>query len=115
MVLGADTVLNSAVTLHTFAGLEAGDHTYMKTYFGVSDAQAARSGLTAYQAAGGAKSFNLGVGTDYEVIPTWTLTASAEYVHYLGNAARSPIIEEADQLKARLGVSKTFTMDLFGR
>jgi MipA family protein len=114
-IVGFDYLLNSTITLHGFAGVEAGDHTYMKTYFGVSDAQAARSGLTAYKASGGAKSFHLGVGTDYEILPTWTLTASAEYVHYLGSAARSPILEEADQVKARLGLAKSFTMDLSGR
>jgi MipA family protein len=87
-----------------------GDRDYMQTYFGVNTAQSARSGiLPVYNPTGGAKSFNMGVGTDFEVIPTWTLTASAEYIHYLGPASRSPIIEESDQIKARVGVSKKFS------
>lgn len=111
-VVGADYKMSSAITLRAFTGIEAGDQRYMQTYFGINALQSARSGLAQYKPTGGATSYRLGVGTDFEVIPTWTLTASAEYIHYLGNAARSPIIEEADQIKARLGVSKTFTLDM---
>jgi MipA family protein len=115
LLVGADYKLNPQVMLHWFTGVEVGDSNYMQTYFGVTAAQAARSaavgaGLQAFKASGGAKSYNLGVSADYEVIPTWTLTASAEYVHYLGDAARSPIVEEADQLIGKIGISKTFNL-----
>jgi MipA family protein len=111
-VVGADYAISPKIMLHAFTGIEAGDHTFMQTYFGVNALQSARSGLAVYRPTGGAKSFHLGAGTDVEVLPTWTLTASAEYVRYLGNAENSPIVEEADQFKARLGLSKSFTLNL---
>jgi MipA family protein len=114
-VLGTDYKLTDRVMLRAVTGLEAADRNYMQTYFGVSAAQSARSGLLpTYTPSGGLTSYRLGVGTDFEVIPTWTLTASADYIRYLGNASRSPIVEEADQFKVRLGVSKSFQMNLFG-
>jgi MipA family protein len=113
-IVGTDYAVSRTVTLHAFTGIEAGDRDYMQTYFGIDGNQSARSGLAIYNPTGGIKSYHLGVGTDFEVFPTWTLTASAEYVHYFGLTTRSPLVEETDQVKARLGVSKTFNVNLFG-
>jgi outer membrane scaffolding protein for murein synthesis (MipA/OmpV family) len=115
LIAGGDYQAAPGVMLHVFTGVEVGDRDYMQTYFGVTAAQSARSGLTTFAPGGGIKSFHLGIGTDYEILPTWTLTASAEYVRFLGDASRSPIVEETDQVTARIGLSKSFQFDFGNR
>lgn len=107
---GADYRLDPRLFVKTFAAVEFGDDDYMQTYFGVTAAQSARSGLRAFNAEAGAKSFHLGLTADYEVFPTWTLTAGVEYVRLLGDAADSPVVEEENQVIGRIGLSKSFTL-----
>jgi MipA family protein len=106
---GAEYPITNQVKINWFTGLEAGDSNFNQTYFGVTAAQAARSGLAVTTIGGGAKSFHLGVGTEIEVLPTWILSGSGEYVHYLGKVANSPIVEEQDQFIAKVGLAKRFT------
>jgi MipA family protein len=108
-IVGAEYPLNTQVKLNWFTGLEVGDSNFNQTYFGVTAAQSARSGLAVTTIGGGAKSFHLGVGTEIEVMPTWILSGSGEYVHFLGKVANSPIVEEEDQFIAKVGLAKRFT------
>lgn len=96
--------------LRPFAAVEIGDDDYMQTYFGVTAAQSARSGLGRFDASAGAKSLHLGLDADLEIFPTWTLRAGAEYVELLGDAADSPVVEEESQFRARIGLAKSFTL-----
>lgn len=108
--VGADYMASRQLLLKPFAAIEWADDDYMQTYFGVTAAQSARSGLKAYSASAGAKSFHIGAGAEYELFPTWTLHAGVEYVRLLGDAADSPIVEEENQVRARLGLAKTFSL-----
>ncbi len=108
-IVGAEYPVNTQVKINWFTGLEVGDSNFNQTYFGVTAAQAARSGLAVTTIGGGAKSFHLGVGTEIEVFPTWILSGSGEYVHFLGKVANSPIVEEEDQFIAKVGLAKRFT------
>jgi outer membrane scaffolding protein for murein synthesis (MipA/OmpV family) len=107
---GADMVAAPQLVLRGFAAVEFGDDDYMQTYFGVTAAQAARSGLTRFTPEAGAKSFHLGLTAEYEFAPTWTLIAGAEYVGLLDDAADSPVVEEENYVIGRIGLSKRFTI-----
>jgi outer membrane scaffolding protein for murein synthesis (MipA/OmpV family) len=107
---GADFHVSPQLLLKTFAAVEWADDDYMQTYFGVTAAQSAASGLTRFDPSSGAKSFHLGATAEYEVFPTWTVHAGVEYVQLLGDAADSPITEDESQVVARLGLSKSFTI-----
>lgn len=109
-IVGAEYPINQQVKVNWFTGIEAGDSNFNQTYFGVTAAQSARSGLAVTTIGGGAKSFHLGVGTEIEVLPTWILSGSGEYVHFLGKVANSPIVEEEDQFIAKVGLAKRFTL-----
>jgi MipA family protein len=109
-IVGAEYPINQQVKVNWFTGLEVGDSNFNQTYFGVTAAQSARSGLAVTTIGGGAKSFHLGIGTEIEVLPTWILSGSGEYVHFLGKVANSPIVEEEDQFIAKVGLAKRFTL-----
>lgn len=67
---------------------------YLKSFFGVTPAQAARSGLPAFHPSGGLKSAVIGVQGNYTLTPTWALLAHVGYERLLGDAAASPLIKQ---------------------
>lgn len=89
---------------------------YMKTYFGVSLAESAQSGLGAYNPSGGIKGAGLEVTGRYEFTPEWSLVSSAVYEKLVGRAADSPVVKLGDenQITAKLGVSYKLGLKLFG-
>jgi outer membrane protein len=107
--LRPDLTLSAGPRL-TFAGED-----YMDTYFGVTPAQAARSGLPAYQADAGLKSVGVEGKLRYEFATDWAVTAKGGYFRLVGDAADSPIVELGDrnQFSAGLALSRRFSLDLF--
>ena len=84
---------------------------YTDTYFSVDAAAAARSGLRQFDAGGGARDAGIGLGATYSLSDSWGLTGRAGYARLLGDAADSPITEDAgsaDQFFAGLGVVYRF-------
>jgi len=84
---------------------------YMDTYFGVTSAGAARSGLSAYTAAGGVKDVSLGVTASYNLTERWGVVGRASYSRLLGDAADNPIVKQEgspDQFMGGLGLSFSF-------
>jgi outer membrane protein len=91
------------------------DGNYMRTYFGVTTAESARSGLAAYQPGGGVKGVGAELGIRYELNETWAVIGSATYEKLIGDAADSPIVKlgDANQFTAKLGLSYKFGLKLF--
>jgi outer membrane scaffolding protein for murein synthesis (MipA/OmpV family) len=88
---------------------------FARTYFGVTPAGAAVSGLSTYTLDGGFKNFRttlLGtVSLSGDLRRGWGLFAIGSYSRLLGDFKNSPIVREAgdaDQFFAALGVSYTF-------
>ena len=108
--VGADFKASPQLFLKSFAAIEFADDDYMQTYFGVTAAQSARSGLTRYTPESGVKSFHIGATAEYEFAPTWTAIAGIEYGRLVGDAADSPVVEREDWVVGRLGLSKSFTI-----
>jgi len=84
------------------------DKKYMRAFFGVTPAEAARSGLAAYRPDGGVRDAGAGVTAGYQFSRRWGLIARAGANHYLGNAKDSPIVDEGSKLQAVGGLSLSF-------
>lgn len=85
----AQNIFLSASIAATWA---SGD--YMSNRFGISDADAARSGLDPFDADAGFKDAGLDLGFTYAFDKHWSVTAGGSYQHMLGDAADSPIIDD---------------------
>ncbi len=81
---------------------------YMRTEFGITPAEAARTGLTAYRPSAGYKSTTARLATEYFFNPHWSLGASVELEHYGSKAEDSPLV-------GRFGKSTTTEAGVFLR
>lgn len=85
------------------------DDTFAQTYFGVSAAQAARSGYRRYEAEGGIKSVGLAGSLGYQVTPAIGAGAFAQIGRLTGDAADSPIVKDrGNPTQASIGLSLTY-------
>jgi len=84
------------------------DSRYMRSYFGVDDAQAAASGLPRFSADGGLKSTGLGATAVYFLDKHWLLLGDAAYERLLGSAAASPITETRSQFTIDFNIAYKF-------
>jgi outer membrane scaffolding protein for murein synthesis (MipA/OmpV family) len=84
---------------------------YMRSYFGISDRQAAKSGYDQYDAGAGIKDIGLAVDGTYSFDEHWSLDMTIAYSRLIGDAADSPIVKDAgspNQFSTMLGVAYTF-------
>ncbi len=84
------------------------DDKYMTSYFGVTQAQSARSGLRRFNAKSGFKSVDASASVSYLLTENWTITGMGGVGILLGDAKDSPISKKDVQPFAMLGVSYTF-------
>jgi outer membrane scaffolding protein for murein synthesis (MipA/OmpV family) len=64
---------------------------YMQTYFGVSPANAAASGLPAYSASSGVSQVGVALSLDQFLSRHWSIGARSHYGRLLSSAADSPV------------------------
>lgn len=81
---------------------------YMQTFFGVSSAQSARSGLSAFDAEAGFKRADLKIGANWNINDHWFSRANLGLGYLLGDAADSPITENEMQPSVGLSVGYKF-------
>jgi outer membrane scaffolding protein for murein synthesis (MipA/OmpV family) len=67
------------------------DDSYMKTFFGVTAAQAARSHFSRFSAGSGFKDFGVGVNVRYDFDEHWFAGTIADVKELTGDASKSPI------------------------
>ncbi len=84
------------------------DKNYMRSIFGVTPAEAARSGLAAYRPDGGIRDAGAGITAGYQFNQRWGVIARAGANHYLGDAKDSPIIDEGSKIQAVGGLALSF-------
>ncbi|MDP1601834.1 MAG: MipA/OmpV family protein, partial [Legionella sp.] len=87
------------------------DDNYTTTFFGVTAAQSARSGMRQYQPEAGLKDAGISVNIDYWLTESWGLSGQVAYKRLLGDAADSPLVEDrgsADQFTTGLFVTYRF-------
>ncbi len=92
------------------AGVEAvvANDKHMESYFGVTAAQSARSGLSEYKAEAGLKRVNVSASAIYMLSENWLVRGEAGVGFLTGDAADSPIVEEKTQPSASLFVGYKF-------
>lgn len=83
--------LTDKFTLTPHAGATWANQDYMQTFFGVTAAQAARSGFARYDADAGFKDIRAGVDANYRFDEHWFLNISTDVKQLIGDAADSPI------------------------
>lgn len=111
--VGADVFFRPSDRLTLSAGPRVffAEDGYAQEYFGVSAEEAARSGLEAFEAEGGALSAGVELGASYRINEAWGIEGAVTYDRLLGDAEDSPITEagSADQYGVRLGVTRRIT------
>jgi outer membrane protein len=89
-------------------GTTYGSGDYMSTFFGVRAADSAQSGLPAYDADAGFRDVRFTLGLLVPVTGHWLVGAGVMFMRLIGNAADSPIVDDAgspNQISGGLGVA----------
>lgn len=74
-------------------GVTYADKKATRTYFGVTAAEAARSGLVAFTPDAGIRDVNSGLTLGYQLSSRWGIIANTNYSYLLGDAGKSPIVK----------------------
>lgn len=111
--IGADFIVGDPERLQYSIGprLRLGDGDYMRTYFGVTPAQAARTGLPVYAPSGGVHAVGATGGLTYRFDETWSVHSYARYDRLVGDAADSPLVRlygSRNQFGAGIGIGYSF-------
>jgi MipA family protein len=88
------------------AGVSAtwADDNHMQSFFGVTGAQSAASGLAQYDAGAGFKRADLELSATYMVAENWMLRGQIAMGQLLGDAADSPVVQDTTQTSAAVFV-----------
>jgi len=112
-VLGANALYRSGGGLVVHAGprAEFGDSQFMRTYFGITPAEASPT-LAAYRPRGGLYSVGVEIGAYQPLNADWGITGSVRYDRLRGDAAASPIVRQGrrNQLTAMIGLTRQFNL-----
>ncbi|MET3649449.1 MipA/OmpV family protein [Phyllobacterium ifriqiyense] len=84
------------------------DANHMESYFGVTSAQSARSGLAAYDAGAGFKRVDFEASVTYVTEKSWLIQGQIGVGYLVGDAADSPIVQDAFQPSAMLMLGYKF-------
>jgi MipA family protein len=90
------------------ASLKYADGNYMQSYFGVTPAQSAASGLKAYQPSAGFSAAKVGMTAGTPLSREVFVFANFSLQRLLGDAANSPIVSKKTQPSAFIGGVYTF-------
>ena len=101
---------NERLTL--WPGIEGkfGDEHFTRTFFGVTEAESARSGYEAYSPDGGFYAVGASLEARYALTPALALVGEVEYSRLTGDAADAPFVEDKDQPALRLGLVHRFSL-----
>ena len=114
-ILGADYIHNpSRHTNWRFkSSLTFADDNYMRSYFGVKEAEAVTSGLNRFKAGSGFKDFTLDWIYNVGISRQWGLRGVVEYKFLMGDAAGSPLVESKGQASFGIGLIYRFSSRAF--
>jgi outer membrane protein len=96
------------LTLSIGASLTYGNGDYMDTYFGVSGADAARSGLSPFKAGSGLRDVRVPLMAIFSFSQNWHVSGGVIYSRLLGDAADSPVVDDRgskDQFFTGVGIA----------
>ncbi|WP_295529854.1 MipA/OmpV family protein [Novosphingobium sp. Chol11] len=99
------------LALATQVAMRFADDNYARTYFSVSPAGAAASGLVPFAAKGGVKDIGVSMTATYALSDRWSLLGYGGYRRLVGDFADSPVVSKAgdrNQLTGGVGVGFSF-------
>jgi MipA family protein len=113
--LGANLIWRSETgqILHGGPRAEFGNARYARSYFGVTQAESARSATFApYQPGGGLQSVGVELGAYQPLSPEWGIAGSLRFDRLRGDAALSPIVQQGSraQLTSQIGLTRHFNL-----
>ncbi len=85
-----------------------GSKKFNRAYFGVTEAGAARSGLSAYRPDAGVRDVTAGLAVGYQLSEHWGVVARAAVTRYVGDAADSPIVKNGAKTGGLAGLGVTY-------
>ncbi|RVT82810.1 MipA/OmpV family protein [Rhodobacteraceae bacterium CCMM004] len=113
--VGADFKLQPTdrLTLSLGPRVQIGSNKFNDTYFGVTAAESAASGLAAYNPSGGAVSAGIALGARYQFNDDWGIEGQVTWDRFTGDAADSPIVQQGDrdQYTISVGVTRRIVLD----
>lgn len=89
---GVDFDLSGNLSLSLSGTTSWADDKYMRTYFGVTPAQAARSGLPAFTAGKGIKDAGANINLRYRLTDHWMIAATGGYTRLRNDAKDAPLV-----------------------
>ncbi|SFD71287.1 MipA/OmpV family protein [Paracidovorax konjaci] len=98
---GSDTV-SASLDAH------GGDRRFNQAYFGVTAAQAGRTGLQAFTTGAGLYAGSVGMQWEHRFAPHWAGTLQVVGTHYLDNAARSPVVKQDNTVAATAALTYSY-------
>jgi outer membrane scaffolding protein for murein synthesis (MipA/OmpV family) len=95
---GYNWIISNSWALSIGASTTYADEDYMQTYFGVTAADAARSGLNQYEAHSGIKNIAIDFGLNWMITRNWRARGLASYAQLVGDADdSSPVVNEGSE------------------
>ena len=85
-----------------------GNQNYQRTYFGVSNAESRRSGLSTYRPGAGFRDVTAGVTVGYQLSKRWGVLARASATRYVGKTADSSIIDAGSDTVGLVGLALSY-------
>ena len=112
----ADAVVHPATRWTLTAGprISVANTDFMNSYYGITAAEASRTGLAAFKASGGLRSYGAGTSARYQITDDMTALGFVEYQKLAGSAGDSPLIDDrgsTDQFTVGLGLKYQFRVD----
>lgn len=108
---GVDFDLSDKLALSVSASTSWADKKYMRSYFGVTPAQATASGLPAFTAKEGIKDAGASLGLRYSLGDRWILSATGGYTRLMNDAKDAPLVRlrgSADQWQGGIFLAYRF-------
>lgn len=91
------------------------DADYLQTYFGVTNAQSATSGLRTFNPKAGLYSAGIGASVKYQWAQSWATLGYAQFDCLVGDAADSPITGRGSPDQVTVNVSVSYSFQWNGR
>jgi MipA family protein len=106
--LGYNLIAGGAMRVDLGVHAKAMDKSYAKTFFSISEAQSAASGLAVFKADGGLQSAGVFAQVVYGVSQDWTVFGRAELLRLRGDATNSPVTVQKRQTTFIVNASRSF-------
>ena len=106
--LGYSTELNSTLRLGLGVAATLANADYMQSYFGVTNAQATRSGYASYQPGGGLRDVRANLALTYRINAKVSATAGISNSRLAGDASESPLVRQTSTTTGLLALAYSF-------